>query len=561
MLTSLTIQNVVLIERLDLRLTAGLNVFTGETGAGKSILMDALALALGARADAALVRNGTSQAAVTACFEEPIPPELAPYLEEQGLSFEEPVILRRTLTKEGKSRAFINDQPVSITMLKQVGSMLLEIHGQFETHGLLNPATHQGLLDAFAGTTSLCSHVAQSYKAWQKAKTDYDSALALRDRSESEAAFLRSAVTELDELAPEENEIDQLTEKRKTLQHREKILDALATSKDALQGKFGADTALIKAGKALARIADKAEGLDEILTIIDRAAADSQEACARLTSYAYDMELESESLETIEERLFRLRAIARKHNVAPEALGSLYEELSQKLALLEDQAGTLIALGKAVQDTKIVYEKHAKQLNQKRQEAAKDMAAQVEAELKPLKLERAVFTVDCEVLPEEQWSANGMNRITFLIATNPGSPAGALHKVASGGELARFMLALKVVLRANNPAASLVFDEVDSGIGGATASAVGDRLARLGQHAQILVITHSPQVAARGKNHLKVEKQLHKNVMYASVAPLDKTQRLEEIARMLAGSTTTDAARQAALSLLEDGLQETKEVA
>jgi DNA repair protein RecN (Recombination protein N) len=273
------------------------------------------------------------------------------------------------------------------------------------------------------------------------------------------------------------------------------------------------------------------------------------------------LELESESLETIEERLFSLRAIARKNNVAPEALGSLYEELSQKLALLEDQAGTLIALGKAVQDTKIVYEKHAKQLNQRRQEAAKDMAAQVEAELKPLKLERAVFTVACEVLPEDQWNANGMNRITFLIATNPGSPAGALHKVASGGELARFMLALKVVLRASNPAASLVFDEVDSGIGGATASAVGDRLARLGQHAQILVITHSPQVAARGKNHLKVEKQLHKNIMRASVAPLDKAQRLEEIARMLAGSTTTDAARQAALSLLEDGPQETKEVA
>lgn len=555
MLTSLIIQNVVLIERLDLNLTAGLNVFTGETGAGKSILMDALSLALGARADSSLVRNGAKQANVTASFEDNLPPSLFAFLEEQGLEAEEPIILRRTVTPEGKSRAFINDQPISANCLRQVGGLLLEVHGQFETHGLLNPATHRSLLDAFANARSLRDKTATNYDAWLQAKTAHNKALKLRAQSEAEADYLRAAVNELDELAPEDGEIDSLTEKRKSLQHREQILDALKTSKDALSGKFGASNALIKAGKALSRIASKAEKLDNILDIIDRATADAQDACSEITSFAYDMEAQSESLDLIEERLFRLRAISRKHNVGPEDLNSLYEDLSRKLALLDDQAGTLIELGKNVAITQKTYLTHAKQLSDKRQKASLDMAKKVIKELKPLKLERAIFTVECTTLSEKQWGPDGMDQISFLIATNPGAPAAPLHKIASGGELARFMLALKVVLRESDPVATLVFDEVDSGIGGATASAVGERLAKLGEAIQVLVITHSPQVAARGTNHLKVQKQVIKQITSAHVAPLSHEEKLEEIARMLAGSTTTDAARQAAQSLLEDNDQ------
>jgi len=557
-LTSLIIQDVVLIDRLEITLTKGLNVFTGETGTGKSILMDALSLALGARADANLVRSGTQRAITTAGFESPFPAELTLLLEEQGLAFEDLLILRRIVGKDGKNRAFVNDQPISVSLLKKIGGLLLEVHGQFETHGLLNPITHRSLLDSFANLGTLKKKTSAAYTLWQKAQKDHAHALKIQNQSEAEADFLRMAVAELDELAPEESEIDNLSEKRKTLQYREKILDALQNSKKALSGERGATFALAKAGKTLSRIADKAEEVDHILSIVDRAAADVDDAYRQIISFAHTIDADSQTLDTIEQRLFQLRAVSRKHNVAPENLGTLCEELRAKLNLIDDQTGELARLEKDMQQARATYQKLAQELSEKRNLGAIKMSKDVMKELPPLKFERAIFSVLCETLPEEQWKNDGMDHISFLAATNPGAPAAPLHKVASGGELSRFMLAIKVVLAKADLVETLVFDEVDSGIGGATASAVGERLVKLSENVQVLVITHSPQVAALGHHHLRTTKEVKNEKTISSVASLNAAQRLEEIARMLAGTETTDAARKAAMSLIEDSPATTK---
>ncbi len=553
MLARLVIQDVVLIDRLTLTLSPGLNVFTGETGAGKSILLDALGLALGARSDSGLIRAGATQANVAAEFSGPPPPALIDLAEAQGLTLDDPVILRRTVAKDGKSRAFINDQPIGVALLRQIGEQLLEIHGQFETHGLLNAATHRGLLDSFAGTTMLRRKTAAAHAAWRQAEQRHAEAAAARDRARAEEDFLRAAVAELDDLSPDADEVGKLAERRTGLQHREKILDALQTTDQALNGDKGAASALAQAGKTIARLTVKAAGLPDLLAAIDRAANDVAEAGQLLDRLLRDIDAEPDALQRIEERLFALRAVARKHNVAAEALLALQHDLKTRLALLTDQSDALTALAKAVTESKFAYRKLAEDLSAKRQKAALELAKRIARELPPLKLERAQFVADVTPLPEDQWGADGMDRVAFLASTNPGVPPGALNKVASGGELARFMLALKVVLVAGDPVPTLVFDEVDSGIGGATASAVGERLAQLAEQVQILVVTHSPQVAARGNNHLRVLKQTKAKQAITGVDTLDAPARVEEIARMLAGAQTTDAARQAAVSLLEDG--------
>ncbi|NTU77682.1 MAG: DNA repair protein RecN, partial [Alphaproteobacteria bacterium] len=354
------------------------------------------------------------------------------------------------------------------------------------------------------------------------------------------------------ELAPASDEIETLAARRRSLQHREKILEALQTAENALEGDKGAVAALAQAGKAIARVADKAAGLAELLATLDRVAEDVGEAAQELTRFARAIDAEPESLDRIEERLFALRAVARKHNVAPESLGALQQDLKKRLELLEDQGDRLTALAKAVETTQHAYKKRAEELSAKRRKAADELAKAIQRELPPLKLERARFVAEVAASPEEQWSREGMDRIAFLASTNPGATPGALQKVASGGELARFMLALKVVLAASDPIPTLVFDEVDTGIGGATASAVGERLARLAADVQILVVTHSPQVAARGSMHIRVAKQIQAQKARTATEILDETARVEEIARMLAGTETTDAARQAARSLLRD---------
>lgn len=559
MLTRLVIHNVVLIEQLALELAPGLNVFTGETGAGKSILLDALGLALGERSDANLIRAGAEQATVAAEFFLPEGHNVFALAAEQGIEAGNPLILRRVIGRDGKSRAFINDQPISIGLLKQFGERLLEIHGQFETHGLLNPGTHRGLLDSFAALGALKRNTAARFAAWRAAEDKQKTAAAERERARAEEDFLRSAVSELDELAPEPGEAGKLAEQRTGLQHREKILDALQAAEQALNGERGAAALLAQAGKAVARVTNIAAGLREILAAIDRAAHEAAESSQQLERFLNSIDATPDALQRIEERLFALRAVARKHGVAVEALADLRGDLASRLALLTDQGDQLVALAKAAAETRHNYKQFAEELSRERQQAAIKLEKAVMGELPPLKLERARFKVEIAPLAEDQWSAEGMDRVTFYAATNPGAPPGPLQKIASGGELARFMLALKVVLAASDPVPVLVFDEVDSGIGGATASAVGERLARLANDVQVLVVTHSPQVAARGGNHLRVLKRTKAKQAVTGAETLDADARREEIARMLAGTEVTNAARHAAESLLENATEMTGE--
>lgn len=556
----LVIHDVVLIDKLALQLEPGLNVFTGETGAGKSILLDALGLALGGRSDANLIRTGAAEASVAAEFNVEDDHGSFVLAEEQGLTLENPLILRRVIGKDSKSRAFINDQPISIGLLKQFGEQLLEIHGQFETHGLLNPANHRGLLDAFGGFYALKQMTAAAYALWKETEDKLYKATAMRERAQAEEDFLRSAVAELEECNPENGEAEKLAERRISLQHREKIMEALQSAEQYLSSdRNSAEAALAQAGRAIARIVDKAPGLDELLASVDRATDETNEATKQLEHFLREINAEPDALQHIEERLFALRALARKHNVQIDRLAELQSDLAAKLALLTDQGDQLTALAKAATEAKHSYKKLAEDLSAKRKSAAVKLEKGIAAELPPLKLERAQFKIDVSHLSDDQWSPEGLDRVAFLAATNPGTAPGALQKIASGGELARFMLALKVVLAAADPVPVLVFDEVDSGIGGATASAVGERLAELAKFVQILVVTHSPQVAALGNNHLRVLKQTKAKLAVTGVETLDQDARVEEIARMLAGSQITDAARQAALSLIEDAAPQTKE--
>lgn len=557
MLTRLVIQDVVLIDKLALQPGAGLNVFTGETGAGKSIVLDALGLALGERGEAGLIRAGSALAAVTAEFSLSEKHPVFALAEEQGLAVENPLILRRSVQRDGKSRAFVNDQPVGVSLLRKIGECLLEVHGQFEAHGLLNPATHRDVLDGFAGAEALRGRVEKAYSAWKEAESREREAEDVRDRSRDEIAFLTAAVEELDRLAPQEGEEAQLAERRVAMQHRGKIIEALQSAERALEGERGAVVALAQAGKAVARALDKASHLADLLAQIDRAADEASDAARRVGRELSSIDQSPDALSQLEERLFALRAAARKHNVLVEALPELRQRLAGRLALLTDGGDGLKALAAEVKAAHAAWREVAEALGAARRKAAAKLEKALAKEMPPLKLERAKFVVEVAALTEDQAVPEGLERVTFLIAANPGAVPGPLHKVASGGELSRFMLALKVSLAAQvaqktGVAPSLVFDEVDSGIGGATASAVGERLAELAKKTQILVVTHSPQVAARGHTHLRVSKRVKDGQAFTQVETLDDMARREEIARMLAGSRVTDAARQAATSLIEE---------
>ncbi|WP_445681544.1 DNA repair protein RecN [Radicibacter daui] len=551
MLAALSIRDVVLIDRLDLSFAPGLSVLTGETGAGKSILLDSLGLALGARADSALVRHGTEQAAVTATFDVPDDHPAFALIAEQGLEAESPLIIRRSLTAEGRSRAWINDQPVSVTLLRQVGTLLVEIHGQFDTHGLLDPTTHRSLLDAHAGLGMQAEAVDGAWKTWRQAEKAHADAAEESGRARQEEEFLRHAVSELELLACQPGEADQLAERRTRLAHAEKLVEALTGADSALAGDRGAEAAIANASRALTRQAEKAGGaFDGAIEALDRAATEIQEALALLHSASADIDMDPRALEQVEERLFALRSAARKHNVEIDRLPALRDDLARRLALIEDQGESLGKLAQAAEMARATYLKLAQALGAARRAAALELDNAVAAELEPLRLGRARFVTVIDTAPEAGWGPHGTDTVAFLVATNPGTPPAPLARVASGGELARFMLALKVVLARVSAAATLVFDEVDTGIGGATADAVGERLARLGDNVQVLVVTHSPQVAARGRQHLKVEKQEEGARLATRVRPLEPGEREDEIARMLSGASITDPARAAAAALL-----------
>jgi DNA repair protein RecN (Recombination protein N) len=551
MLQSLSIRDVVLIERLDLSFDAGLTVLTGETGAGKSILLDSLGLALGARAESGLVRHGAEQAGVTAAFDLPSTHAAFALLAEQGIAADGELVVRRVLNADGRSRAFVNDQPVSVGLLRQLGDTLVEIHGQFESHSLLNPAIHRGVLDAFGGLEERLKKVSTAYRTWREATKARTEAERMLRQAREEEEILRHAISEISTIAPKPGEEVELADKRSRLMHAEKLVEGMNAALAALERNGAVETNLRQAQKALERVADKAGGqLNGAIGALERATMEAAEALAQLEKASTEIDLDPRHLEQTEERLFALRDLARKHGVEVAGLVKLGKDLQKRLDAVMDGEEGLARLARAESAAREAYLVAARDLSRARQASAKALDAAVAAELPPLKLDKAKFVTRIEELEESGWGENGLDGISFLVATNPGTPPGPLAKIASGGELARFMLALKVVLAGTSTVATLVFDEVDSGIGGAVAAAVGDRLARLAGKLQVLVVTHSPQVAARGGKHLHVAKSVRQDKTLTEVSPLHAEARQEEIARMLSGAAVTDEARAAALKLL-----------
>jgi DNA repair protein RecN (Recombination protein N) len=555
MLLGLTIRDVVLIDRLDLAFRPGLCVLTGETGAGKSILLDALGLALGKRAEAGLVRAGAPQAAVSAEFSVGRNHPAQAILREAGLDGEgEAIVLRRLVGADGRSRAFVNDEPASVGLLREVGDSLVEIQGQFEQRGLLDPANHRMILDAFAEHAVGPAVLARAWRDWREAKEREEAAARLLAASREEEDLLRHHLGELDSLAPEADEEDRLAARRTLLQNAERLAETLAEAIGELDGKAGAQAALARAARRLERARERAQGLlDGALAATERAAAETAEALTSLEATARELELDPHALEKVEERLFALRGTARKHQVTIADLPVLRQRMAARLAEIEAGTQGVDHLARATAEARAGFIAAGQSVSRARASAAALLDAGVAAELKPLRLDKARFRTVLTPLDEADWSENGCERVHFEVATNPGAGFGPLARIASGGELSRFMLALKLVLAGTSSVPTLIFDEVDSGIGGAVAAAVGERLQRLGTNLQVLVVTHSPQVAARGAYHWRVAKGLAARETVTRVEELDEDRRQEEIARMLSGRTITAEARAAAASLIAGG--------
>ncbi len=550
MLTALTIRDVVLIDQLTLEFGSGLGVMTGETGAGKSILLDSLGLALGARAEASLVRSGAASASVTAEFSVPSSHPARKFLSENDIALDETLLLRRTVKSDGGSRAFINDQPVGIALLRDTGSLLVEIHGQHDDRGLLNPRGHRSLLDAFAGHEKLCADVARTWEIWQTAQTSLATAVQEIADAERDRDYLEHAAAELGKLQPEPDEEETLATQRTRILRGEKLGDELQAAADLLTGSDGGLAKLRQAARRLERIADADSAIKAVLDALDRAVHDATDGEDQLAAVMASLAYDPAALDRIETRLFDLRGLARKYRVTVAELPAVLADVEHKMARLTQGSADIKALTKKCVETRAAFMALAEKLSASRQKAAKKLAAAVAEELAPLKLDKAKFQVALEALVEVDWSASGMDRAAFEISTNPGAPFGALAKIASGGELSRFILALKVALAARGSAGTLIFDEIDRGVGGAVASAIGERLSRLASQVQVLVVTHSPQVAASGAAHWLIEKQADKKAARTHVRALDEKARREEIARMLSGDTVTDEARAQATKLL-----------
>ena len=551
MLTALAIRDVVLIEALDLEFGPGLGTLTGETGAGKSILLDALSLALGVRADSGLVRNGAAQAAVTASFDLPPAHPAMMLLAENGLDAEpgEPLIIRRVVKSDGGSRAFVNDQPASAATLRDLGATLVEIHGQHDDRGLLNARGHRALLDIF-GRLDVRA-VAEAHRAWRAAEDALTSARTDLDNAARDREWLDHAVAELSRFNPEPGEEESLANERSDMQKGAKLADDLVAVNDFLDGSDGGLAALRQAARRLDRIATEHPLLTDALAALDRAVIEASEAEDKLAAAGDALRFDPQRLEAAETRLFELRALARKHRIEPDKLAALRDELAERLDLIDAGDAGIAKLEAVATASRKAYVDAAQALSEARRTAAARLDAAVATELAPLKLDAARFRTAVEAIPEANWSPHGRDRVEFEISTNPGAPFAPLAKIASGGELSRFILALKVALAEEGGAATMIFDEIDRGVGGAVASAIGERLARLSAGAQVLVVTHSPQVAARGLHHWLIAKSHDGLVTRTGVRPLDPAERREEIARMLSGAEVTAEARAQATRLLE----------
>ena len=552
MLTRLSIRDIVLIDRLDIDFTSGLAALTGETGAGKSILLDAFALALGARGDATLVRQGTEQGQVTAMFELPARHPARALLTENDIPKDEALILRRVQFADGRTRAFVNDQPVSVQALQNLGAALVEIHGQHDARALVDAGTHRRLLDAFGELESDAAAVTRLWDARREAEAAVEQHRADVERAAREADWLRHAVEELSKLAPQSGEETSLAERRTKMMQGEKIAGDLRDAHDAVAGSASPVPALAAAVRRLERRAGQAPGVVEpAVKAFDAALNALEEARSHLEQALRTADHDPQELERIEERLFALRVAGRKYNSPVDNLSSLAAKYAADLALIDAGAEQLAALEKAAREAQVQFTKAADALSAARKKGALKLDKAVNAELGPLKLDRAKFSTEV-VTDAAAAGPNGIDRVEFWVQTNPGTRPGPLMKVASGGELARFLLALKVVLADRGSAPTLVFDEIDTGVGGAVADAIGVRLARLGGRVQVVTVTHAPQVAARaGKHYLITKDVLDKGKRMATrVNELPAAPRREEIARMLAGAEVTEEARAAADKLI-----------
>jgi DNA repair protein RecN (Recombination protein N) len=549
MLRGLDISNMLIIDRLELAFQPGLNVLTGETGAGKSILLDSLGFVLGWRGRADLVRQGADQGEVTAWFDLGEDHPAHAVLEEAGLPGGPELILRRINGSDGRKTAWVNDRRCSGEVLRALSETLVELHGQHDDRGLLDPKGHRAILDDFAKTSGLRDTVRQAWSALAAARKAATKAAQERDAIAAEEEFLRHAVAELDKLNPQEGEEAQLDVRRRSMQGAEKIRADVVNAYEML-GQGGAETQLGDALRWLDGVADRADGtLEAPMAALSRAMVELDEAMEGVVAAIDTMSFNPLELEETEERLFAIRGLARKHDVQPDDLAGFADTLRGKLNALDAGEAAQAELEKAVRDAQSAYDAAADALSAARSKAAGKLDKAVGAELAPLKMERAVFQTQ---ITAEAAGPEGRDAVSFTVATNPGAPAGPLGKIASGGELSRFLLALKVVLTKGQSGLTMIFDEIDRGVGGATADAVGRRLAALSQGGQVLVVTHSPQVAALGAHHWRVSKAVSKGMTLSTVTPLSDGERVDEVARMLSGDTITEAARAAARVLLGD---------
>ncbi|MBW6422713.1 DNA repair protein RecN [Rhizobium sp. XQZ8] len=553
MLIQLSIRDIVLIERLDLAFETGLSVLTGETGAGKSILLDSLSLALGGRGDGGLVRHGEDKGQVTAVFDVGGSHAARKLLRDNGLDDDGDLIFRRIQSADGRTRASINDQPVSVQLMRQAGQLLVEIHGQHDDRALIDTDAHRMLLDAFAGLSEEVLQVSGLYKSWKDAERAFKTHRAKVEAAAREADYIRASVEELETLSPRDGEEDELAEKRSQMQKSERIAGDIAEASEFLNGNASPVPLIASMVRRLERKSHEAPGLlEETVELLDQALNHLSNAQMEVETALRRTEFDPRELERVEERLFALRAAGRKYSVPVTDLPALAQKMAADLADLDAGEEKLGELEKLAAAGKASFDVAAIALSEKRRHGAEALAAAVMAELPALKLERARFMVDV-TSDAEQAIAEGIDTVEFHVQTNPGTRPGPIMKVASGGELSRFLLALKVALADRGSAPTLVFDEIDTGVGGAVADAIGQRLKRLSDKVQVLSVTHAPQVAARAATHLLISKGPAgegSDKIATRVATMEPEHRTEEIARMLAGASVTDEARAAAKSLL-----------
>ena len=552
MLARLSIRDIVLIERLDIDFSSGLSVLTGETGAGKSILLDALSLALGARGDASLVRHGAAQGQVTAVFDVPRNHPARALLADNAIEDDGDIILRRLQTADGRTRVFVNDQPASVTLMRDIGHALVEIHGQHDERALVDPGAHRDLLDAFGGHVGAARSTAEAWRLWRATEQEFSRHRAKVEAAAREADYLRASVAELAKLDPQPGEETDLAELRASMMRAEKIASEIQDAQDVLSGPASPLPQLASLLRRLQRKVTDAPGLlDEVVKSLDEAMLSLDAAQSGVEVALRAAEYDPQRLEKAEERLFSLRAASRKYSVPVDDLAQLRDTMSADLADLDAGEERLHELEKQASTARDAYDASAAQLSALRHAASVGLTRAVMAELPALKLERAEFIVGMTSEADSRLQ-EGIDTVEFRVRTNPGTRAGPMMKVASGGELSRFLLALKVALADRGSAPTLVFDEIDTGVGGAVADAIGQRLARLSRRVQVLSVTHAPQVAARAATHFLISKTGGADKVATGIAEMDMTARQEEIARMLAGATITVEARAAAERLLRE---------